>query len=82
MPTRMSHVKDGWITYLGDDDGFLPNALALARYVYERVRDLLARRHKVAGCGTHRFSCDVVYGELGLLRLESLPLTVPLCASR
>jgi hypothetical protein len=30
----------------------------------------------------HRFSCEVVYGELGLLRLERLPLTVPLCASR
>ena len=26
------------------------------RYVYERVRDFLARRHKVAGRGTHRFS--------------------------
>src|SRR5207342_2947392 len=31
------------------------------RYVYERVRDFLARRHKVAGRGTKRFSCDVVY---------------------
>ena len=38
--------------------------------VHERVRDFLARRHKVAGRGTHRFSCEVVYGELGLLRLE------------
>jgi RNA-directed DNA polymerase len=52
------------------------------RYVYERVRDFLARRHKVAGRGTHRFSFDVVYGEHGLLRLERLPLTAPLCASR
>jgi RNA-directed DNA polymerase len=52
------------------------------RYVYERVRDFLARRHKMAGRGTHRFSCEVVYGELGLLRLERLPLTVPLGASR
>src|ERR1700730_836998 len=43
------------------------------RYVYERVRDFLARRHKVAGRGTRRFSCEVVYGELGLLRLERLP---------
>ncbi|MGC1960017.1 MAG: group II intron reverse transcriptase/maturase [Pseudolabrys sp.] len=43
------------------------------RYVYERVRDFLARRHKVAGRGTHRFSCEVVYGERGLLRLERLP---------
>src|SRR6476659_4893318 len=52
------------------------------RYVYERVRDFLARRHKVAGRGTQRFSCDVVYGERGLLRLERLTLTAPLCASR
>src|SRR6266581_3243546 len=55
---------------------------AVDRYVYERVRDFLARRHKVAGRGTRRFSCNVVYGERGLLRLERLPLTAPLCASR
>jgi RNA-directed DNA polymerase len=42
-------------------------------YVRERVRAFLARRHKVAGRGTRRFSCEVVYGELGLLRLERLP---------
>src|SRR4051812_7761185 len=52
------------------------------RYVYERVRDFLARRHKVAGRGTPRFSCEVVYGERGLLRLERLPLTAPACALR
>ena len=52
------------------------------RYTYERVRDFLARRHKVAGRGTHRFSFEVVYGERGLLRLERLPLTAPSCASR
>ena len=55
---------------------------SIDRYVYEHVRDFLARRHKVAGRGTRRFSCDVVYGELGLLRLERLPLAVALCASR
>jgi RNA-directed DNA polymerase len=52
------------------------------RYVYERVRDFLARRHKVAGRGTRRSSCEVVYGERGLLRLERLPLNAPSCASR
>jgi RNA-directed DNA polymerase len=52
------------------------------RYVYERVRDFLARRHKVAGRGTRRFSCDIVYGERGLLRLERLPLTAAPCALR
>jgi RNA-directed DNA polymerase len=30
------------------------------RYVYERVREFLVRRHKVAGRGTKRFSCEVV----------------------
>jgi RNA-directed DNA polymerase len=52
------------------------------RYVYERARDFLARRHKVAGRGCQRFSCDIVYGELGLLRLERLPLTASPCALR
>jgi RNA-directed DNA polymerase len=52
------------------------------RYVYERVRNFLARRHKMAGRGTRRFSFDVVYGELGLLRLERLPRNAPPCASR
>ena len=53
---------------------------AVDHYVYERVRDFLARRHKVAGRGTRRFSCDVVYGELGLLHLERLPLPASPCA--
>lgn len=52
------------------------------QYVYERVRDFLARRHKMAGRGTKRFSRDVVYGERGLLRLERLPFTAPSCAMR
>jgi RNA-directed DNA polymerase len=42
-------------------------------HVYQRARDFLTRRHKVQGRGTNRFSCDVVYGELGLIRLERLP---------
>ena len=55
---------------------------AVDRYVYERVRNFLARRHKVAGRGTRRFSCGIVYQELGLLRLERLPLNTPSWASR
>jgi RNA-directed DNA polymerase len=38
-------------------------------HVYQRARDFLTRRHKVQGRGTARFSCEVVYGELGLIRL-------------
>jgi RNA-directed DNA polymerase len=71
----------GWSNYFGH--GTCRSAFrCIDRYVYERVRDFLARRHKVAGRGTHRFSCDVVYGALGLLRLERLPLTAAPCTSR
>src|ERR1700751_1457584 len=55
---------------------------AVDHYVYERVRDFLARRHKVAGRGTRRFSLEVVYGECGLLRLERLPRIATSNASR
>ena len=55
---------------------------SIDRYVYERVRNFLARRHKMAGRGTRRFSLDIVYGERGLLRLERLPRMAPLCVSR
>src|SRR6266849_1148277 len=51
-------------------------------YVYERVRDFLARRHKMKGRGTRRFSYNVVYGERGVLRLERLPWSLAPCASR
>jgi RNA-directed DNA polymerase len=52
------------------------------RYTYERVRDFVARRHKIAGRGTRRFSFEVIYGEQRLLRLERLPLSAAPCASR
>ena len=51
-------------------------------YVYERVRDFLARQHKVTGRGTRQFSYDMVYGERGVLRLERLPWSLAPCASR
>jgi RNA-directed DNA polymerase len=46
-------------------------------HVYRRVRDFLARRHKVRGRGTVQFSTERVYGELGLIRLEKLPRSKP-----
>ena len=46
-------------------------------HVYQRVRDFLARRHKVRGRGTVQFSIERVYGELGLIRLEKLPRSKP-----
>ena len=41
------------------------------RYVVDRVRNFLRRRHKVQGRGTRRFSWDRVFGELGVSRLTA-----------
>jgi RNA-directed DNA polymerase len=59
-----------------------PAFCGVDHYVYEGVRDFLARRHKVAGRGTRQFSLDVIYGERGLLRLERLPRIAPSWALR
>jgi RNA-directed DNA polymerase len=59
-----------------------PAFCGVDHYVYERVLDFLARRHKVAGRGTRQFSLDVIYGERGLLRLEHLPRIAPSWALR
>jgi hypothetical protein len=50
----------------------------LQRKLYRKAK---AERHKVAGRGIKRFSCEIVYGERGLLRLERLPSSAPSCAS-
>ncbi|MEQ1729367.1 MAG: group II intron reverse transcriptase/maturase [Vicinamibacterales bacterium] len=69
---ELNSMLRGWSHY------FSYGALARAYkhvdwHVYQRARDFLTRRHKVQGRGTARFSCDIVYGELGLIRLERLP---------
>jgi RNA-directed DNA polymerase len=49
-------------------------------YVRERVRAFLARRHKVAGRGTRRFTYDAIHRDRGVLCLERLPRAAPLWA--
>ena len=51
-------------------------------YVRERVRAFLARRHKVAGRGTRRFTWDIIHQDRGVLCLERLPRSAPLWASQ
>jgi RNA-directed DNA polymerase len=45
----------------------------LDRFVDERVRRFLRRRHKLLGRGTRQFSSDRIFGELGVLKSSSLP---------
>ena len=43
---------------------------AVDEYVYDRVRNLLRRRHKVSSQGIRQFPAERVYGTLGVVRLR------------
>lgn len=68
----LNRVLRGWANY------FCYGSLAKARhdvdrYVEERTRAFLRRRHKVAGRGYRQFPKEVIFGELGVVSLEQLP---------
>lgn len=54
---------------------------AVDNYVYERTKRFLVRRHKVPSRRTACFSDEVVFGDLGLLRLRRVHLGPPPCPS-
>jgi RNA-directed DNA polymerase len=66
---QLNSELHGWSNHfcLGTRQGIFR---AADRYIYERVRDFLARRHNVAGRGTRRFSYEAVYAT-GVMRLEA-----------
>lgn len=79
--TRLNRLLRGWSGYFGYGTR-LPAYRAVDNHVYDRVRAFLRKRHKVQGRGTQRFSDDIVFGELGVLRLRRVHLPPPSCASR
>ena len=62
----------GWSGYFSYGT-YLGAHRAVDAYAYERKRNFLARRHKVPGLGSRRFSYNVVHGKLGVIRLLRLP---------
>ena len=70
---RLNQVLRGWSAYFSY--GTRTQAYrAVDNYVYERARHFLRRRHKVPTRGTNRFPAEVVFGELGVLRLRDVQL--------
>ncbi len=70
---RLNQKLRGWSAYFSY--GTRTQAYrAVDNYVYQRVRHFLRRRHKVQSRGTSRFSDEVVFGELGVLRLRRVQL--------
>ena len=66
---QLNRLLRGWSAYFGYGSR-LPAYRAVDNHVYERVRNFLTRRHKVAGRGSYRFSDDYVFSEGGVLRLR------------
>jgi RNA-directed DNA polymerase len=73
---RLNQLLIGWSAYFGYGTR-LQAYRAIDHHVYDRVRHFLARRHKVQGRGTRRFSRDDVYGELGVLHLRRVHIGPP-----
>jgi RNA-directed DNA polymerase len=62
----------GWANYFGYGTRWRVYR-ELDHHVWTRVRRFLQRRHQVPTRGTRRFRAEVVFGPLGVLRLQALP---------
>ena len=69
----------GWAAYFSYGTRLMAYR-AVDRSVETRVRHFLRRRHKVPTRGTRRFSSEVIFGELGVLRLRRVHLGSPVHA--
>ena len=66
---RLNRLLRGWSGYFSH--GTLTSAYRdVEGHVYDRVRNFLRRRHKVATRGTREFPGTRVFGELGVRRLR------------
>ena len=70
---RLNRILRGWSNYFGYGTRLMAYR-AVDHYVYERVRNFLRHRHKVASRGATRFSDSVVFGDLGVLRMRDVHL--------
>ncbi len=64
----LNRVLRGWSNYFSLGTR-VPANRAVDNHVYDRMRNFLARRHKVGTRGSRRFSRDVVFGEIGVLQM-------------
>lgn len=66
---RLNRLLGGWSGYFSH--GSVGAAYrAVNRHVEDRVRNFLRRRHKTPGRGNRRFPGTLIFGELGVLRLQ------------
>ena len=69
----LNRVLRGWAHYFSY--GTRAKAYrSVDRYVSERVRHFLGRRHKVPARGTQRYPAERIFGELGVFQLRRFQL--------
>jgi RNA-directed DNA polymerase len=78
---RLNRLLRGWAGYFAYGTRLMAYRAA-DNHVYATVRGFLKRRHKVPSRGTRRFSDDVVFGKLGVLRLRRTHIGPPPTAAR
>jgi RNA-directed DNA polymerase len=70
--SHLNRIVRGWASYF--NYGTVVKGRTLVdRYVYERVRHFLRRRHKVSSRGTSQFPEAWVFGQLGVVSARKLP---------
>ncbi|HSY40641.1 MAG TPA: group II intron reverse transcriptase/maturase [Polyangia bacterium] len=78
---ELNRVLKGWANYFHYGT-CTPAYCAIDHHVATRVRHFLVRRHKVPSLGTGRFSDEIIFGRLGVVRLRKLTRTPPPWALR
>jgi RNA-directed DNA polymerase len=73
---KLNRLLRGWSTYFNYGTR-LQAYRAIDNHVYDRTRSFLVKRHKVKGRGSHVFSDDRIFGELGVLRLRRVHIGPP-----
>ena len=73
---KLNSMLQGWAAYFGYGTRLMAYR-AVDTYVLDSVRHFLKRRHKVPSRGTIRYSDDVVFGALGVLRLRHVHVGSP-----
>ncbi len=74
--TRLNRQLRGWANYFRL--GPVSRAYrAVDRYVTNRLRRWLCKKHKVPGAGTSRFPDTYLYQQLGMIRLPALTRNLP-----
>jgi RNA-directed DNA polymerase len=77
---RLNRLLRGWANYYGYGTRYMAYR-SIDNFVMRRIQGFLQRRHKVKGRGISRWPDAVIFGKLGVIRLRTLHVGPPPCAS-